>query len=436
MITENKILWLIKEHKLGKKIGITSVCSANVYVLKAAIRNAQKKNQYLLIESTSNQVDQFGGYTGITPAVFRDIVFKLSKELKFPKEKIILGGDHLGPNRWQYEDSSSAMAKAKDQIAAYVRAGYQKLHLDTSMKCSDDGNKEQPLDASIIAERAAILCKVAEDASIGRAKTDLPVYIIGTDVPPPGGAKDEHYLHITTKEDVERTIELTKNAFEKYNLHDAWERVAAVVVQPGVEFGDESVFNYDRYKAKELSKLINRFDNLIYEAHSTDYQKKISLKHMVEDHFVILKVGPWLTYAMREAIFALALIEKELLSNRKDIQLSNLIDIVDQQMLNDQKYWVKYYIGSEDEIKIKRKYSYSDRIRYYWNYKIVNAALMKLIINLRDNKIPISLISQFMPQEYEAIVNGNITLDPQELINNKITHILEIYNYATNGGFR
>ena len=114
---ENKILQLVSKHKSGKAIGLTSVCSANLYVIKAAILNAKKYNQILLIESTSNQVDQFGGYTGITPHQFRTLVFNLANDLAFPIENLILGGDHLGPNRWQNENSNSAMQKAKDQMA-------------------------------------------------------------------------------------------------------------------------------------------------------------------------------------------------------------------------------------------------------------------------------------------------------------------------------
>ncbi len=126
---ENKILQRINLHKSGRSVGITSVCSANHYVIKAAILNAKKNNQILLIEATSNQVDQFGGYTGLTPLQFKHSVFEFAASLNFPEDKIILGGDHLGPNRWQNEVSTSAIQKAQDQIAAYVSAGFTKIHL-------------------------------------------------------------------------------------------------------------------------------------------------------------------------------------------------------------------------------------------------------------------------------------------------------------------
>ncbi len=281
---------------------------------------------------------------------------------------------------------------------------------------------------------AAILCKVSEEALTQSGNNDLPVYIIGTDVPPPGGAKEHHNIRITKPEEVEETISLTEKAFKKYNLNEAWERVIGIVVQPGVEFGDSEVFDYDRNKSKPLVKLIENYPTLVYEAHSTDYQKKELLRQMVEDHFVFLKVGPWLTYAFREAVFALALIEMEMLSNKKGILLSNLIDIVDQRMLEFPKYWEKYYTASEEENKLKRKYSYSDRIRYYWSDKKVEESLQRLIKNLTENKIPLTLISQYLPEEYIAISEGMISENPEEIILHKISSVLEIYNYATSGG--
>lgn len=433
---ENKILPIIQEHKSGRLVGITSICSANYFVLKAAIINAKKNNKVVLIESTSNQVDQYGGYTGVTPPMFRDIVYGIADELDFPKERIILGGDHLGPNRWQNENSTTALEKAKEQIAAYVSAGYTKIHLDASMKCADDGDPLTSLGSDVIAERTALLCEVAERTYAQMSNgNEQPVYIIGSDVPPPGGAKgQEEDIRITSDRDVEQTINRTKKAFEKRNLNDAWERVIAVVVQPGVEFSDSSVTNYKRDKAHNLSKFISAKDNLVYEAHSTDYQSKESLRAMVEDHFVILKVGPWLTFALREALFALSLIEQELLSKRKDAQLSNLMDVVDKQMMADPKYWIKYYSNDKIEQTLQRKFSYSDRIRYYWTDKVVDKAVKTLIKNLSNFKIPDTLVSQFLPMQYNDLVNGFISNKPIDLINHKIESVLQLYNFATYGG--
>ena len=61
---------VVRRHKAGEHIGITSVCSAPPLVLQAAIQHAAESGGTVLIEATSNQVDQTGGYTGLRPADF------------------------------------------------------------------------------------------------------------------------------------------------------------------------------------------------------------------------------------------------------------------------------------------------------------------------------------------------------------------------------
>jgi len=301
---------IIKEQKQNNPLGIYSVCSSHPFVIEAAIKQAMEDKSEILIEATSNQVDQFGGYTGMTPDNFAMYVYSVAAKLNFPKEKIILGGDHLGPNVWQSESAESAMQKAKEQIAAYVSAGFKKIHLDASMRCADD---TENLTDEIIANRTAELCRVAVETATKNNFDCLPYYVIGTEVPVPGGSQiKEETLHITKPGDVNRFISVTKSIFRKNNLENAWQRVIAVVVQPGVEFGNAEIHDYDRKKAAVLSAFIKSQD-MVYEAHSTDYQTGSSLKEMVEDHFAILKVGPWLTYSFREAVFALEAIQNECL---------------------------------------------------------------------------------------------------------------------------
>lgn len=141
---------IVARHKRGEKTGIYAVCSAHPYILKAAVCFAREQQTPLLVEATSNQVDQFGGYTGMTPADFRDFMWKLADEHHFPRENLILGGDHLGPNRWQNEPAEDAMTKADELIRTYVAAGFKKIHLDCSMSCAGD---PVPLTDEIVAQR-------------------------------------------------------------------------------------------------------------------------------------------------------------------------------------------------------------------------------------------------------------------------------------------
>src|SRR6478735_11388353 len=165
----------IKRHKAGESVGVYSVCSAHPTVVEAAIAQAGADGTYILIEATSNQVDQFGGYTGLRPAEFRDMVHGIADECGFARDRVVLGGDHLGPNRWQRQSSATAMANAEVLISAYVEAGYRKIHLDCSMACADD---PQVLSDQLVASRTARLLKVAEDAAY-RSGQEGPVYVIG-----------------------------------------------------------------------------------------------------------------------------------------------------------------------------------------------------------------------------------------------------------------
>ena len=419
----------VRAQKQGRAAGVYAICSANRFVLEAAMKQAAADGTPVIIESTSNQVDQFGGYTGMTPLDFVGFVSDIAQNLAFPRDRIILGGDHLGPNAWQGRNAETAMGHARDLIRAYVKAGYTKIHLDASMRCADDPDF---LDEAVAAGRTADLCAASESAHADLPEASPPpVYVVGTEVPVPGGAQEaEESLSVTTVEDAERTIDLTQEAFCARGLQAAWQRTVAVVVQPGVEFGDADIFDYDREKARALSTHIERYDHLIYEAHSTDYQTARALGEMVEDHFAILKVGPWLTYAFREAVFALAQIETEGLSGRRSIELSQLREILDNTMMNDPTHWRSYYRGDETDQRHARKYSYSDRSRYYWPRPELQTALQRLLANLTEHPPPLTLISQYLPAQYVAVRDGKITQQPADLIRDKIMEVTASYAAA------
>jgi D-tagatose-1,6-bisphosphate aldolase subunit GatZ/KbaZ len=394
---------------------------------------AKRDESLLLIESTSNQVNQFGGYTGQTPAQFAEFVLETAAAMKFPKNRIVLGGDHLGPHVWRKEPSAPAMEKAKEMVGAYVRAGFTKIHLDASMPCADDKTDPgRPLTDEVVSARSAELCVAAEQAFRERRPTGAaPLYVIGTEVPIPGGEEfGSNEPDVTKTKDLSRTLQIARQAFVARGLDAAWDRVIAVVVQPGVEFGDSTVFPYEPRKAKPLSRFFTRDWKGVYEAHSTDYQTRNALRQMVMDHFAILKVGPWLTFAFREAIFALAAIEKEWLAGRSGVSLSGLPEILETAMLGNPVYWKSYYHGDEDTLRIARKYSFSDRVRYYWPQPTVSEAVQRLIANLTSYPPPASLLSQFLPVQLEAIRAAEIPNEPVTLIRHKILKVLDHYAYA------
>jgi len=430
---DNYLLDLVRLQKSGHPVGIYSACTANSHVLKAVMQRAASAGQPALIEATANQVDQNGGYTGMTPEMFVRYVEGIAAQMHFPMDQVILGGDHLGPLTRSNQPEAEAMLFADELVRQYVDAGFTKIHLDTSMRLLDDDTSSQ-LSDDVIARRGARLCAVAEAAFAARLEkypeAPSPVYIIGSEVPIPGGAQEhEEGINVTRPADCQKTLAAFEQAYMANGLSEAWTRVIGLVVQPGVEFGDSDVFVYDREKAAELTESLKDWPQGVFEGHSTDYQPKEALRAMVEDGIAILKVGPALTFGLREALFSLEMMEKELYFG-KSCQFSNFQEVFEQAMLDQPKNWQKHYHGNAWELHFARKFSYSDRARYYLPDTKVDASISTLIKNINEADIPLTLLSQYMPLQYQSVRAGRITVNAEELIQDRIGNYIDDYLYA------
>jgi D-tagatose-1,6-bisphosphate aldolase subunit GatZ/KbaZ len=371
----------------GAPRGITSVCSAHPVVIEAALRLARETGRPALVEATCNQVNQDGGYTGMTPAMFRTFVEGIAAKVGLDTADIILGGDHLGPNPWKHLPAAEAMTKAEAMIASYAAAGFTKLHLDTSMGCAGE---PAALDDTTTASRAARLAGVAERHRGGPA----PVYVIGTEVPVPGGAVAElDSVSVTEPSAARATFDAHRSAFEALRQDGAFSRVIALVVQPGVEFGHAEVVRFEPARAAALSACLADLPGIVFEAHSTDYQSEAALAGLVAGGFAILKVGPWLTFALREALYGLDAVADVLEGHPPR---GGLMAIMDELMLADPGHWARYYEGNPAALWLQRHFSYSDRIRYYWPRAEAQAAVAALRARLADRHIPAPVMGQYL----------------------------------------
>jgi D-tagatose-1,6-bisphosphate aldolase subunit GatZ/KbaZ len=419
-----ELLDLVRRHRAGEPVGISSVCSAHPLVLAAALRHAQALGGHALIEATSNQVNQDGGYTGWRPAAFRDLVWTMADEIGLRRERVLLGGDHLGPNCWQSQPAHTALERAATLVREYVTAGFRKIHLDCSMSCGDD---PRALGDDVIAERTATLCAEAEDAW-RRAGGDAPVYVIGSEVPTPGGALETlETLAVTAPQDARATIAAHRTAFLAHRLEAAWERVIGLVVQPGVEFDHDDVIEYVPENAKALSGCLAKEPHLVFEAHSTDYQTEEALAALVRDHFAILKVGPALTFALREAVWALDRIEREWHGEERS---SRVRETLLGAMRADPRHWNKYYHGEGRELELQLEYSLSDRIRYYWHVPAVAQAISRLEAAFNTGTPPRALLRQYLPSGYELLRRGAPRPSLQGLVTHHIREVLTQYSRA------
>lgn len=408
---------LILRNRAGEAIGLPCFCTANEHVLLAVLAYAKRTGLPTVIEATCNQVNQYGGYTGMSPADFMEWLSGMAADAGVPMNQLILGGDHLGPNVWKNEPLDVAMEKSRELVKSYVQAGFKKIHIDTSMAC---GGEPNPTFAQI-AERAADLCEVAEKYAPDPSKL---FYIIGTEVPIPGGeTKEPNTLDVTSVRRFHDTIQTHRDAWNTRGLDAAWDRVVSVVTQPGVDFGHTSVYPFLPVKAAPLRDAIIDEVGLTYEAHSTDYQSTNALSDLVKNHFFFLKVGPELTFRFREAIWALAQIEEEIINDPKSL----IRETFEEQMTKDPGYWVNYYNGSDKELRILRTYSYSDRIRYYWTDPEISKSLNLLIANLEQVNLPESIVSQaFMGLDF-----GEVPETPLALIELHIQRCISRYFKAT-----
>ncbi|MBR1486509.1 MAG: class II D-tagatose-bisphosphate aldolase, non-catalytic subunit [Synergistaceae bacterium] len=419
---------------IDKKIsGVPSYCTANEIVIEALLEQAKKLDSEILIEGTANQINQFGGYTGMTPEDFKNYVFEIADKVGFEKNKIILGADHFGPLVWSNLNEKEAMKNAVELVKLAVKAGFKKIHLDTSMKLADDNPNERLSDEKI-AERGAALLEECEKTFQELLKQNpeeiRPVYIIGSEVPIPGGTQNEDDgLAVTKVSDFENTLKVYREKFDSHGLSERLQDVIGVVVQPGVEFGDKDVHFYNRKAASELSQSLKKFPGIVFEGHSTDYQPREKLREMVQDGVAILKVGPALTFALREGLFALSFIERELISEN---YRANFIETLEKIMLENPANWQKHYHGSERVKFLARKYSYSDRCRYYFSQPEIKNSIKKLFENiddliLRDEILP-GLLLQFMPRQYEKLRTGEIkNFKADSLVKDFITSVSEDY---------
>ena len=422
---------ILERRKQGISTGIPSFCTSNSIVLEAILEYYLSSDEYVLIECTANQVNQFGGYMNMTPADFVEYLHNIADNVGFPKNRIILGADHFGPLVWADKEENEAMENAKELVRLAVLSGYTKIHLDTSMFLGSDDTSKR-LSDEIIAKRGVELYKVCEEAFSERCKkfpdSLHPVYVIGSEVPIPGGEYEEKdELSVTNPQDFENTIKTYDKIFKENGFDNAWENIIAIVVQPGVEFSNYDIHEYNRLESIELCKKLEEHPNLVFEGHSTDYQSPIKLKEMVEDGVAILKVGPALTYALREGLFSLSLIEKELIkeSNKR----SNFIELLDEVMINNPKDWEKYYHGNDLEKELQRKYSFSDRSRYYMGRQDIGENITKLFENIDSFNIPLGMIRQYFPKHFPEI---RLLTKPnaETLIKLNIKNVIKDYNYA------
>jgi D-tagatose-1,6-bisphosphate aldolase subunit GatZ/KbaZ len=334
--------------------------------------------------------------------------------------------DHLGPHVWSTQPADAAFNNAVALVRQCVNAGFRKLHFDitTGAPCN-------PGDTAAMkkaARQTADLCRVAEETAREISYENDMLYVIGTDVPEPGGGlRPEEGVAITDPQHLAQTLSVFQSAFASAGLERAWKKVVAVVVQPGVDFDDFSIADYDRRRAAALAAYHQYLPHgMTYEVHAADFQKPEALKKMVADRFNLLKIGPCVTFALRQALYALAHIEEAL----PDIdQPSHLRQTMEAMMIRDPLYWRSHYQGTPEQLAYMRHFGLRDRIRYYWALPQARKAVNQLLHNL-NRSIPRALQEQYLPDLPADFLPAGKTMPPEAIINFRLHKILKPYRDA------
>lgn len=411
---------IVARNRAGAAVAVPSVCSAQPDVLRASMLRAEALDRPLVIEATSNQVNQDGGYTGMTPADFAGFVWGMADDLGVDRARLVLGGDHLGPQAWRKLPAEVAMDKARTLVADYTRAGFAKIHLDCSEGCA--GEAAQLPDA-VTAQRSAELARVCEEAMPAEGL----LYVIGTEVPPPGGARIDEAGDIpaTTPAAAAATLAAHQGAFEAAGLAEIIPRVAGLVVQPGVEFSPMQVHHLPMERDPGLREVAMSWPGLCLEAHSTDYQHPAAYPRLAALGFAFQKVGPALTFAYREALYAL---DAALAIAGRAV---GLIEVMEEVMQADPGYWQGHYAEGD---RIARHAGLADRIRYYWPAPKAQAAVAELRARVSEAPLPDPLLWQvFAPavlDRAEALSGPQV----QRLIDAQIQIALDPYFFGDQGG--
>ncbi|WP_374431376.1 class II D-tagatose-bisphosphate aldolase non-catalytic subunit [Tabrizicola sp.] len=379
---------IIARNRAGEAIAIPSVCTAHPDALEASLTLAENLDQPVVVEATSNQVNQDGGYTGLKPADFISFVKDIAAKAHVSHERILFGGDHLGPQAWRKLPADEAMTKAHRMVADYAAAGFTKIHLDCSEGCQ--GEPAQ-LPDQITASRSAALAATALKHA---PNPDHLLFVIGTEVPPPGGARtDDHGLiPPTTPASAKATLAAHRDAFTAANI--PLDLIGGLVVQPGVEFSPMEVHHLPLKRDPQLLDALADWPGICLEAHSTDYQHPEAYPRLAQLGFAFQKVGPALTFAWREALYALDSIRTQ---NGWSTGQS-LPDVMEDIMLANPTYWQAHIHGPDP--RLQRHFGLADRIRYYWPDPRAQRAVDRLLSDLSDKRLPDPLLlAHFRPDE-------------------------------------
>jgi D-tagatose-1,6-bisphosphate aldolase subunit GatZ/KbaZ len=421
--------WLIdilEANRRGERKGIYAVESQNPTVQEVYLRQALADGSPALFEVSAEILDPHGQSGKILPEDFIGKVKQIAVKIGFPLDRLFFGVNGLSPSLWHGESVESALKKTRAFISDIVSLGFNKLGIHAGIHLKGDP-ADQLLPREVIIAREAALYQAAELAAAGLPDEEKPLYVIDVH---PGQGMIEGKKDMVRKEDVENTVDRFALTAAAAGLPEIKERLLAARVFLGPGYDSEKVIPFDSSLLKKLSGCVYGYKPVIFEALQTDFQPQMVLDQLVDNHFALLSVGPELTYTMREALFSLAIMENETMIGKPGVYLSNFIIELDRAMQSAPQHWQKYYTGNGFEQLVARKYSLYDRSRFYWEDKEVRKTKKRLFDNLMEYPVPLTVLRQFMPYQYERVAAGELENKPDALVMDAVRRALCRYSCA------
>ena len=379
------LLDIARDNRAGAATGVAAFRTANAEILRTIFRP-------ILIDASAGAVNLAGGYAGMTPSGFRNFLDIVAAGEGVDPARIVLGGSRLGPALWRDEPASIAMGRTVQLVEACVEGGYDKLHVDTSIPCVDDGTLS--IEARIA--RATILCQAAERAAAGRPL----LYTISITNAAPAGT--------TTPADVHRLFELTERAFTAASIRPALERIVSVAV----DFGGFST-SPDFPGLAALAGTIFEVPYAVLEAASADYQDEAILRALLGSRVAILGIGPELGAAFRQAVVAMSHIEAWL-GGRP----SGVLTLLETELT-----------GGGGDAPAPGLFALDDPARRHWAGPRLAAAVQRLFANIDAAAAPPGLLAQYVPHLRQA-GTGRLSLS-QRIVDSCVGPVVEKQRRAT-----
>lgn len=358
---------------------IPAVVSVQPDVIAAALRQARDHDMPALIEAPADEVNQFGGHSGLTPADFAALVRDIAGGQGLEAVPLILGADRLGPWLWPALAPDAAMTHAERMVMDFVAAGFTRLHFD--------------------GPDAAGTARLVAAAEAHAPAPDLLCHGLPASFEPVDG--------VTSPETLARTLELHEAAFAEAGLNAAWKRVRTVSVHLGMGFGPALIERFDMGQPDRLSAVLPDHGRIALEARDVDYQSARACADLTRRNVAVLKLGPSLSFAWREALYALSHV-----LNWQDGS-AHISERMEDLMLADPAAWQEDYRGPPAVQRVLRHFGFTDRIRHYWPRAA--AAVEALCEGIDATGLPHPLLLQYLPPEILARA-ARLDLPPAQAI--------------------